>query len=449
MAHGFSVITIGSTITEAIHDLRYKWFHHSHDGTYGEAPIHVSSLAGILESEGDTGIYVTSQIANNWMPQYLHRDGYRADSDANDNNAMRGDLVLGSDHFEGFPGAYLSDSFGSYGLYFGSRSLDAPYIKKYGVAPTTWVNFHNPEGATSIQAKRNLSLRSEEGDVTARGGVYLSSGGGGSPEDYIDTSSTLYENVGLGSQERVGNVDLSWSSIILDGISAGPRRGDYSPTSSAWSINHDGVGTGATRKYATSTAPTRSDSEWKAAVVQFLHIALQNIEFQGYDEYGNVAASEPVVRYWYKSIPLPSYLSDSSIYPNTYTHPADNVLALNVMVKSPRVINTPGVDNTKWWTCGGPARWERDSGALFTKDGESIIANVNTNASGDGYIHIYINASGETPTSSGSGTQRKQDFHHGFPGASPSDTTMEIDVKITITVASPCGVGVTEVEELK
>lgn len=95
VTHGFSIITIGSTITEAIHDLRYKWFRHSHDGTYGEAPIHVSSLAGILESEGDTGIYVTSQIANNWMPQYLHRDGYRADSDANDNNAMRGNIVFG------------------------------------------------------------------------------------------------------------------------------------------------------------------------------------------------------------------------------------------------------------------------------------------------------------------------------------------------------------------
>lgn len=448
--HGFSIITVGSTITEAIHDLRFKWFRHSHDGTYGEAPIHVSSLAGILESKGDTGIYVTSQIANNWMPQYLHRDGYRADSTANDNNAMRGDLVLSADQYEGYPGSYLRDDYGSYGIYFGSRSGDAPHIKKYGSPSVSWINFHNPIGSTSIEAFESVSISSEVGDVNLGGGVYLSSRGGGSAEDYIDTSLTLYKNVGLGSQERIGNVDLSWSSMIMDGISAGPRRGDYSPTSDAWSINHDGVGSSSTRKYATSTASTRSDSEWKAAVVQFLHIALQNVEFQGYDQYGNVALSEPVVRYWYKSIPLPSYLSDSSIYPNTYTHPADNVLALNVMVKSPNNNNTPGEANAKWWTCGGPARWARGtSTTVTTKDGESIIANVNTDASGGGYIHIYINASGETPDAFGSGTDRKQDFHHGFPGATPTDTRMEIDVKITITVASPCGVGVTEVEELK
>lgn len=460
ITHGFSVITIGSTITEAIHDLRYKWFHHSHDGTYGEAPIHVSSLAGILESEGDTGIYVTSQIANNWMPQYLHRDGYRVDSDANDNNAMRGDLVLGSDHFEGFPGAYLSDSFGSYGLYFGSRSLDAPYIKKYGVAPTTWVNFHNPEGATSIQAKRNLSLRSEEGDVTARGGVYLSSGGGGSPEDYIDTSLTLYENVGLGSQDNVGNVDLRNSSVITDGIAAGPRVGDYS-VGVAWSINHDGVGTSSTvRRYATWPLSTVTDDAWKAPVIQVLHLAVQNYEFLCRSSNGGTltlisgpGSAVDVGWYWQARVPLPTYLSDPNIFPLTFTHPADNILGFDVMVKSAGGSTTPpNVDNARWWGLGGASRWSAAPSALgHEMDGEKVIAAVESDADGYAYLRVLVGARGKDATDT-----LYSDFHVAHLNNkgkvdinSSGYVYAEIDLKVTLTIASPCGVGVAEAEELK
>lgn len=155
VTHGFSIITIGSTITEAIHDLRYKWFRHSHDGTYGEAPIHVSSLAGILESEGDTGIYVTSQIANNWMPQYLHRDGYRADSNANDDNAMRGDLVLGA--IGGNPGSHVSNSGESYGVYFGSKT--GPKINKSS-SDTLLVD--NPLDDVTVSSAKTVSIDAGE-----------------------------------------------------------------------------------------------------------------------------------------------------------------------------------------------------------------------------------------------------------------------------------------------
>lgn len=469
VTHGFSIITIGSTITEAIHDLRYKWFHHSHDGTYGEAPIHVSSLAGILESEGDTGIYVTSQIANNWMPQYLHRDGYRADSDANDNNAMRGDLVLGTDHYEGYPGAYLSDSFGSYGLYFGSRSADAPYIKKLGSGVNTFINFLNPIGSTTLQAKNLLYLRSEEDHVKIRGGVYLSSGGGGSPEDYIDPSDTLYDNVGLGSQERIGNVDLSWSSMVVDGISAGPRRGDYSPTSSAWSINHDGTHDGSgLQPYATTSfsASSINDTSWKAPVFQVLHLAIQNADFTVFDsDRQRFVATAPAGSsgaYLMLRVPLPSFISNSSIFPNTESKGADNILGFNVMCKSPRGDDTePGSSattyrkNYRWWGNGGSARFGNGVNNVGNSmEGEAIIAAVEADDDGYSYIRIYINGRGKTHTDA---NDVYQDFHIAHldndgklsVSSSTGYVVAPIDLKITLFVASPCGVGVTEVEELK
>ena len=148
------------------------------------------------------------------MPQYLHRDGYRTDSTANDNNAMRGDLVLSADEYEGYPGSYLRDDYGSYGIYFGSRSNDAPSIRKDGNPFGNSINFYNPIGSMDIKALTGVSITSEDGDVKLKGGVYLSSGGGSSPEDYIDTSLTQYENVGLGSQDNIGNVDLRNSSLI-------------------------------------------------------------------------------------------------------------------------------------------------------------------------------------------------------------------------------------------
>lgn len=93
----FVFITVGTDITTSIADLRDKAFH-THDRTYGEPFVSLSGITGFLESAGNTGLWVPSQIPGNFAPQYLHRDGYNVgvDNNLNDRNAMRGPLMLGS-----------------------------------------------------------------------------------------------------------------------------------------------------------------------------------------------------------------------------------------------------------------------------------------------------------------------------------------------------------------
>ena len=234
VAHGFSVITIGSTITEAIHDLRYKWFHHSHDGTYGEAPIHVSSLAGILESEGDTGIYVTSEIANNWMPQYLHRDGYRADSDANDNNAMRGDLVLG----RSFRRVSRTTSrfyfwFKFMAIKFGDGTSNTKIYRTSTAVSTGQLRVLNDgdvvirtDGGTTGKGQIDIESYDQEGRFRFTRGPSNRFGGGvkiwnHSPASNPFVNGTIFENVGMEIQEDAGHIQAVHSHLV-HGIAAGP-----------------------------------------------------------------------------------------------------------------------------------------------------------------------------------------------------------------------------------
>lgn len=94
----FCIITVGTDITTSIDDLRRKT-RHNHDRSFGESLIPVGSLANILSVAGNSGAWVPSAIPGNHFPQYLHRDGWTdgVDQNINDENIMRGDLVLGVD----------------------------------------------------------------------------------------------------------------------------------------------------------------------------------------------------------------------------------------------------------------------------------------------------------------------------------------------------------------
>jgi hypothetical protein len=103
--HKFVVVTIGSDITTAIDDLRQKGFH-SHDRTFGEPFVELEGITGFISEPGASGPFVPSANDSNFAPQYLHRDGWRSgvDQNLNDENVMRGDLVLGLSG--GSPGSY-------------------------------------------------------------------------------------------------------------------------------------------------------------------------------------------------------------------------------------------------------------------------------------------------------------------------------------------------------
>jgi hypothetical protein len=354
--HGFSIITIGSTITEAIHDLRYKWFHHSHDGTYGEAPIHVSSLAGILESEGDTGVYVTSQIANNWMPQYLHRDGYRSDSTANDNNAMRGDLVLGLVY--GSPGKHLDSTYTgadskTVSIKFGDGTSNTEIYRTSATVNSGGLRIFN-DGDIWIKTdngtvnKGNINIESyDQGvNINAYGTNSVRLGGstrirnaGSNP--FVPSSLATFENVGFQIEEDAGHIEAAYSQVLVYGIAAGPLNNsissDYCP---AWSINENGQSAGGiypARSYATVSYSGPYIEAWRTPVLQTLYYGQQNVTFQGIKTDSTNASANSEVKYWMVDIPLPPYLNSSAYSGGgaPYALKADTVLGFTVLVKSP------------------------------------------------------------------------------------------------------------------
>lgn len=128
----FCIITVGTDITTSIDDLRRK-SHHSHDRRFGEPLVSVASLADVFAVAGNSGVFAPSAIPGNYFPQYLHRDGYTTNVDANvnDENIMRGDLVLG---VEGaVAGGHNTDTGASFKLRFwGDGLFNNPYIYRDG-----------------------------------------------------------------------------------------------------------------------------------------------------------------------------------------------------------------------------------------------------------------------------------------------------------------------------
>lgn len=452
VAHGFSVITIGSTITEAIHDLRYKWFRHSHDGTYGEAPIHVSSLAGILESEGDTGIYVTSEIANNWMPQYLHRDGYRADSTANDNNAMRGDLVLGLVY--GSPGQHLDSTYtGSnsttVAIKFGDGTSNTEIYRTSATVNSGALRIFNDgdiwiktDNGTATRGDINIESYNEGVNINAYGTSSVRLGGstriqntGSNP--FVPSSLATFENVGFQIEENAGHIEAVYSQALVHGIAAGPintSTTDYCP---AFTFNENGQSDGGAfpaRSYATMSYSTPHIEGWRTPVLQALYYGQQNVVFQGKGSDGNNAGSNALVEYWTQDIPLPPYL-DSADYrggASTYALKADAVLGFTVMVKG--TDSSDPLINEQWWTVGGGARWREavtsaPGGDVY--EGEQIIAymtNTTDPSTPHGHIRILISARGEA-FGGGLLSSFSKDRHSG--------TTCPVDVKIVLWVGAP------------
>ena len=450
VTHGFSIITIGSTITEAIHDLRHKWFRHSHDGTYGEAPIHVSSLAGILESEGDTGIYVTSQIANNWMPQYLHRDGYRADSDANDDNAMRGDLVLGLVY--GSPGKHLDSTYTggdskTVAIKFGDGTSNTEIYRTSATAASGALRIFNDgniwiktDSGTLGRGQIDIESYDQGIDINSHGTASTRLGGGvrvrnTTSNPFVASTLSTFENVGVQIEEDGGHLEALYSQVLVHGAAAGPMDDtipDYCP---AWTLHENGTsdGLGAPlRSYATISTATPSIEGWKTPVLQTLYYGQQNVVFQGIKIDSTPAATNDEVRYWVANIPLPPYLN-SSAYTTGSTpvaSKADVVLGFTVLVKS-------YLENLQWWTTGGGARWSNATGVVDTFEGEQIIAYMTNSATeySDGHVRILISARGKS-----SGAFRSSfatDFFAGGPGTGIGGTTAEIDVKLLLQVAAP------------
>jgi len=118
------IVTVGTDITTSIDDLRNKMYLHIHDGSFGEPPVHIKTLAGIFEGDAPSGVYGPATEDWNPLPNYLHRDGWRTtNGDVNGDNAMRGNLLMGLTSFDPISSKSISDtSSTSYGVFFGSSN---------------------------------------------------------------------------------------------------------------------------------------------------------------------------------------------------------------------------------------------------------------------------------------------------------------------------------------
>ena len=155
------LILAGTDITTSIDDLRNKMFNHRHDGSFGEPFIRIQDLVGKYV----TGEFGPSSIPGNEFPMYLHRKGYQEDTNArNGNNAMLGDLFMGSKAFDGsndLETQILSNKivFGTSGAYI-NRQLGALTIKNEESGDTSDI-FNIGRGNIVLEAINNIIFNSK------------------------------------------------------------------------------------------------------------------------------------------------------------------------------------------------------------------------------------------------------------------------------------------------
>ena len=179
--HDFTVITVGTNITQSIQDLNLKLFRlRRGQDTY--ASLDINSIGGkegtynLLETDAEP--YGPSDAPSNHFPQYLHRDGWLAnydDNNINDQNGLRGDLVVLSTTRKASGTRSHLDA-DSRRVYFGQYSTGPHlYVKDEGGPGTPSATFHiNAPGAGT--GDRLIILNGDSGGRTLlRRGLYTSS----------------------------------------------------------------------------------------------------------------------------------------------------------------------------------------------------------------------------------------------------------------------------------
>ncbi len=441
----FQIFTVGYDLTTAVADLQFKT-RNAHNRNRGGSWLNVESVRGHLDAATTKGFYIPSEIPGNAFPQYLHRDGFEAslDGGANDHNAMRGSIVLGVT--AGTPGSYTADTGASYGIFFGKGSGEGETRIKRNASSNLEIFSENEfevestgTGTSTIKAT-NASGKIE---VNGSGGVFFDTLGanipvtskkpftvdhnGGNVRDGInDVGLRIGDFGGADTDTQRGlNFVNQLGSNISESICAGPTDGlavtGASGQCAQWAIDQDGVGGTTTYQYGTvgTTSgsidyPVGDSWGWRTPRIQILHLAASNIAFTAHQENGSAATGSVDVEY-YKSplIRLPGYLAED-FEGNKGVH---SVLSCNVMVKG-------GNEADNWYGGGdmssstGPSdrspgvtwRLERN-GTSDTDNGIVILLSASTAGYMEDWLPVNVNSADDK----------------------------DIDVKITLVVASPGG----------
>ena len=397
----FLIVTVGTDITSTLDDLRTKMSTHSHNRALGETAIEAESIVGWTKVAGTSGRFVPSTMSGNYAPQYLHRDGYSAsESDLNDQNIMRGHLVIGRSGSGA--GDYLGDAGSSRSLYFGSTS--GPRIYK---SSSTVFEILNPLGSMNIGstgATADITIDSGR-DVRVKGGIRQVAG-------YVTSTTTPIDNCGLYAGALAGHSCREFTAEVAESAAFGPFSADTTDNIPLWEIDvngssgafSDGTDHGNSHYATTQNTTIPDDDAWVVPRFFVLHLAQRNVEFEPKMESGATPSTISDIDHWQMNWDLPNYIL--SAYNDDLNGNA--ILGVTAMVQSSEIAD-------RWFTTG--------AGRFGGGQGEEISVYINK----DTDLHILISATGSN----------QQAFHRERFG-SPSDpaTNIEVDVKITLIVAS-------------
>lgn len=353
LSEKYSLITVGSNISHCIHDIYKKLINHRHDREFGEKTVKISSIADNYANQAPSGAYFpSSNVLNNYFSQYLHRDGSRGnDSGLNDDNAMRGSLVIGRQNDVNgnaitSAGQYTGNG-NSFGLFFSRNTNETsrifqtenPYIQNLNIYSTST----NKTANMVLNASNNLygmavdsiSFNQTSASITdfislnASGQVRINSGFGvtiNADTNYITNKAPIFV---IDSPNNVNGYAQAADGLAL---------GNYVAVEKFWDSGFD-----------TASA----NGLWYVPQLKTISFRQTEMKFTGYQfGSGNLANDSGSTDYWQADIELPENLSHG---PN-----ATKVNGVNItspMIIMPHMIscvvrrsNSP-LQSASWWMC--------------------------------------------------------------------------------------------------
>jgi hypothetical protein len=199
-------ITVGTDLTSSIEDLYNKLAEHTHDGEFGEKRVSAGSIKGIYsEFMSEEKSYLPSKRKGNYFSQYLHRDGVILEDPHCDENAMRGNLLIGKELSA--PGTHVGSGT-SYDIRF-SENSNRYSIKRVTAGDRSGIvtkasKFNNDvsksesqlwnDGIMKLDATDRVEIFSQNGTFFDGGIINRSSGSGLASEvgGFTDPGQTWY-----------------------------------------------------------------------------------------------------------------------------------------------------------------------------------------------------------------------------------------------------------------
>jgi len=240
----YRIMTLGSTITETLAELRQKLDRHDHSSFRYARPVDHSDLTS--KAITDANLYskyvkhyktAPSVIVGNDHPQYLLRAGYKASVDAGqDDNVMLGDLFIAAARSDHSSLSYANTTMDSYSIYMGSTSCQLIYT----TSPHSGIKFTGTYG--NIITDRRIycnEYRSYDSNITMYSGTDVNIMA--AADTYIDG-----KNVTIDATDAAGDILIqAGDDITLRGndlyLYATNAAGDVTMTAGR-SIGIDAVG---------------------------------------------------------------------------------------------------------------------------------------------------------------------------------------------------------------